>query len=95
VLNEAGVPAFKVNRLDQDSPTVMDLLLDHHIDLVIDMPTDTSGHSRNDGFQIRRTAIETGVNVITALDTANALAMSLENGEDSMTLIDIATIGTR
>ena len=32
-----------------------------------------------DGFIIRRNAIETGVNVLTAVDTAEALVTSLEN----------------
>ena len=47
-----------------------------------------------DGFLIRRTAIETGVNVLTALDTARALVTSLENGEkeEDLTLIDVATL---
>ena len=41
---------------------------------------------------IRRNAIETGVNVLTAIDTAKALITSLENREEQLTLIDIATI---
>ncbi len=38
-LNEAGVKARKVNKISQESPTVMDLILGHKIDLVIDTPT--------------------------------------------------------
>ena len=70
----------------------MDLILGHEIDLVIDTPT--QGRDKNrDGFLIRRNAIETGVNCLTSLDTANALATSLENQEGkNLTLIDIATI---
>ena len=91
VLNEGGVNARKVNRIGLESPTVLDLLLGHRIDLVIDTPTQGRDKSR-DGFLIRRTAIETGVNVITALDTANALVTSLESVKkaDSLNLIDIA-----
>ena len=49
-------------------------------------------HSR-DGFLIRRTAIETGVNVLTAMDTATALVTSLENTDiRKLELIDIATV---
>ncbi len=90
-LNEAGVRARKVNKISQESPTVMDLILGHRIDLVIDTPTQGRDKSR-DGFLIRRTAIETGVNCITAMDTAKALVTSLENANDQFTLIDVAQI---
>ena len=92
-LNEAGVKARKVNKISQESPTVMDLILGHKIDLVIDTPTQGRDKSR-DGFLIRRTSIETGVNVITAMDTARALVSSLENKESDgkLSLVDIATL---
>ena len=91
-LNDAGVKARKVNKINQESPTVMDLILGHKIDLVIDTPTQGRDKSR-DGFLIRRTSIETGVNCITALDTAKALATSLENKNDNpLTLVNIAEL---
>ena len=90
-LQNEGVKARKVNKIHQESPTVMDLLLGHKIDLVINTPTQGRDKSR-DGFLIRRTAIETGVNVITSLDTANALASSLEAGAKDLTVVDIATL---
>ena len=90
-LQEKGVDALRVNKISQESPNVMDLILGHKIDLVIDTPTQGRDKSR-DGFLIRRNAIETGVNVITAMDTANALAPSLENAEDTLTLVDIAKV---
>jgi len=91
-LNDAGVKANKVNKIQQESPTVMDLILGHKIDLVIDTPTQGRDKSR-DGFLIRRTSIETGVNCITALDTARALATSLENkNENPLTLVNIADL---
>ena len=88
-LNEAGVKARKVNKISQESPTVMDLILGHRIDLVIDTPTQGRDKSR-DGFLIRRNAIETGVYCITAMDTARALVTSLENAGGQFTLVDIA-----
>ncbi|MBQ7657576.1 MAG: carbamoyl-phosphate synthase large subunit [Butyrivibrio sp.] len=92
-LNENGVKARKINRINQESPTVIDLILGHKIDLVIDTPTQGRDKTR-DGFLIRRTAIETGVNVITALDTARALVTSLEcsANEESLELVDISKI---
>ena len=92
-LQENGLHARKVNRIGQESPTVMDLLLGHKIDLVIDTPT--QGHDKNrDGFLIRRTAIETGVTTITSLDTAKALVSSLEHQEEEkdFSLIDVAKL---
>ncbi|MGN1180796.1 MAG: carbamoyl-phosphate synthase large subunit [Suilimivivens sp.] len=93
-LKEAGVHARKVNKISQESPTVMDLILGHKIDLVIDTPTQGRDKTR-DGFLIRRTAIETGVNCITAMDTARALVTSMEQKHEKFTLIDIATIKSR
>ncbi|HKM04870.1 MAG TPA: carbamoyl-phosphate synthase large subunit [Lachnospiraceae bacterium] len=91
-LKEAGINARKVNKIQQESPTVMDLILGHKIDLVIDTPTQGRDKTR-DGFIIRRTAIETGVNCFTSLDTARALLTSLESTDTSdLTLINIATI---
>ena len=91
-LNDAGVKAKKVNKIQQESPTVMDLILGHKIDLVIDTPTQGRDKSR-DGFLIRRVSIETGVNCITALDTAKAPATSLESKNDNpLTLVNIAEL---
>lgn len=92
VLNENGVKAIKVNKLSQESPTVIDLLLEHKIDIVVDTPTQGRDKTR-DGFLIRRIAIETGVNCFTSLDTVNALLTSLEsNAVEELSLIDIATV---
>ena len=92
VLTDAGVKAMTVNKIEQESPNLMDLILGHKIDLVIDTPPQGADHSR-DGFVIRRNAIETGVNVLTAIDTAKALITSLENTDiQKLTLIDIAKI---
>lgn len=91
-LNEHGVQALRVNKITQESPNVMDLILGHKIDLVIDTPTQGNGDKNRDGFLIRRNAIETGVYCITAIDTANALARSLERADKKLVPVDIATI---
>ena len=92
-LNKNGVHAVKINKLEQESPNLLDLLLDHssHIDLVIDTPNQGAQKS-HDGFLIRRHAIETGVNVLTAIDTAEALITSLEHQHESLELVNIAEI---
>lgn len=92
VLNENGVKAVRTNKIEQPSPNLMDLILGHKIDLVIDTPSQGVEKAK-DGFIIRRNAIETGVNVLTALDTAEALVTSLENTDiQKLELIDIAAI---
>lgn len=93
VLNRHGIPARRVGKVHQDSPTVIDLILEHRLDLIIDTPTRGRDKSR-DGFLIRRLAIETGVNVLTSLDTAAALATALESivSEHDLELVNIADI---
>ena len=95
VLKENGIKVIRTNKLEQPSPNLMDLILGHKIDVVIDTPPQGVEHQK-DGFVIRRNAIETGVNVLTSLDTAEALATSLENTDlNKLSLIDIATIARR
>ncbi|MFT4004781.1 MAG: carbamoyl-phosphate synthase large subunit [Lacrimispora sp.] len=91
VLNQNGIKAFQVRKLEQESPNLLDLILGHEIDLVIDTPPQGADRSR-DGFVIRRNAIETGVTVLTSLDTAAALVTSMENRAKELTLIDIAQV---
>ena len=91
-LNAHGVHAVRTNKLEQPHPNLMDLILGHRIDLIIDLPPHGIEH-QHDGFVIRRNAIETGVNVLTAIDTAEALVTSLESTDkDSLTLVNIADI---
>ena len=94
-LKEHGVQVIRTNKLEQPSPNLMDLILGHKIDVVIDTPPQGVEHQK-DGFVIRCNAIETGVNVLTSLDTAEALVTSLENTDQNhLTLVDIATIDNR
>ena len=90
-LREGGVKCFQVRKVEQESPNILDLLLGHELDLIIDTPREGAEASR-DGFVIRRNAVETGVNVLTAIDTAAALASSLENRAEELSLIDIAAM---
>ena len=92
VLNENGVPAKPINKVEEPSPNLLDLILSHEIDLVIDTPSQGVEHSK-DGFVIRRNAIETGVTVLTSLDTAHALLTSLESSDrHNLSLVDISEI---
>ena len=91
-LMDADVQVRLTRKVEQESPNILDLILGHEIDLVIDTPSQGVEHS-HDGFVIRRHAIETGVNVLTAIDTAKALVTSLEDTDhNNLTLIDIAAL---
>lgn len=92
ILNENGVKATAVRKLEQESPNLLDLILGHKIDLVIDIPASGADHAK-DGFVIRRNAIETGVHVLTSLDTAAALASSLKYASGrTLSLVDVSKI---
>jgi len=88
VLNDNGVNAIVIRKLEEEGPNILDLILSHEIDIVIDVPMRGIAGSK-DGFIIRRNAIETGVNVLTSTDTAKALVSSLENKKDEISVIKI------
>ena len=90
-LTENGIPATTIRKIDQESPNILDLILSHEIDMVINTPTQGRDKAR-DGFLIRRTSIETGVTCFTALDTANALLTSMESDNSEITLVDVAQL---
>ena len=88
VLNDNGVNAIVIRKLEEEGPNILNLILSHEIDIVIDVPMRGIAGSK-DGFIIRRNAIETGVNVLTSTDTAKALVSSLENKKDEISVIKI------
>ena len=90
-LNERGINAIYVRKLEEEGSNILDLILSHEIDLVIDIPKQGVTRSK-DGFIIRRNAIETGVNVLTSLDTAKVLVSSLENKEQKTDVVDITKL---
>lgn len=92
VLNDNGIAAISIRTIEEESPNILDLILEHEIDFVINTPTQGRDKTR-DGFLIRRTSIETGVTCFTSLDTANALLTSMENEDlEGISLVDIAKI---
>ncbi len=90
-LTENGVPATVIGKIEHESPNILDLILSHEIDFVINTPTLGRDKTR-DGFLIRRTSIETGVTCFTALDTAAALLTSMESDNSDITLVDVAQL---
>ena len=92
-LAENGVEATIVNKIDEPSPNISDILKNREVDLLINTPTKANDAQR-DGFKMRRTAIEYGVDVLTALDTINAI-LRMQDGhieEDKLDVFDVSKI---
>ena len=85
LLNDAGVPATQIRKLEEENPNILDIIKNKEVDLVINTPT-KANDSKRDGFLIRRAAVERNIGVITALDTFRAIvevkASGLENNKD-------------
>lgn len=89
-----GIPCEKIRKAEDQVPNILDLVLEHELDLIIDIP-ETGIHAAKDGFKIRRMAVETGVYVISAVDTASALADALLGPELHAKPVDIGVIQNR
>ena len=92
-LAENGVEATVVNKIDEPSPNISDVLKNREVDLLINTPTKANDAQR-DGFKMRRTAIEYGVDVLTAIDTINAI-LRMQDGhieEDKLDVFDVSKI---
>ncbi|MHB1127759.1 MAG: carbamoyl-phosphate synthase large subunit [Bacillota bacterium] len=76
-LEKAGVEVERVNKIQEGSPHIIDLIRQNRLHLVINTLTRGKMPER-DGFQIRRAAVEHGVPCLTSLDTTNALLKVLE-----------------
>ena len=85
LLKEAGVNVRMVNRIEEDSPNIIDIINNQEVDLVVNTPT-KANDSKRDGFIMRRAAVERNIGVITALDTFRAIvevkSEGLENNKD-------------
>lgn len=71
-LEEHGVKAEVVRRVGEAEPNILTMLMNRQVDLLINTPTKANDAQR-DGFKMRRTAIEYGVEVLTSIDTLNAV----------------------
>ncbi len=89
-----GISCEMIRKAEEPSPNILDLVLSHDLDLVIDIPG-TGIHSARDGFKIRRIAVETGVTVLSAVDTAKALADALSHPIHQAQPVDIGCIQNR
>jgi carbamoyl-phosphate synthase large subunit len=77
MLQRAGIPSERINKIAEGSPHVLDVIATHSLDLVINNAA--GPRELNDGYRIRRAAVEAGIPSLTSLDTARALASAMES----------------
>jgi len=81
-LAEKGINMEAVMKLHEGSPNVIDMLRRDEVGLIVNTPT--GRQSRNDGFHIRRAAVDFKVPYITTIQAAKAAAdaiTSMKTGE--------------
>jgi carbamoyl-phosphate synthase large subunit len=76
-LQDQGVPAIAVAKIDEGKPDVVDLVGDGKVELVLNTPVSKDRY-RADGYQIRTAAILHGVPCITTLSGAVAAVHGIE-----------------
>ncbi|MDR5659321.1 carbamoyl-phosphate synthase large subunit [Serpentinicella sp. ANB-PHB4] len=77
-LEQNDIPVTKVKKISEGVPNILDVIRSGMIDLVINTPT-KGRDEKKDGFRIRRAAIESSVNVLTSLDTVQAMMDIVES----------------
>ena len=77
------IPVVAVpKRLNEGHPNVVDVIVDGTVDAVVNTVTGDR-ETLQDGFEIRRAAVERRIPCFTALDTARAAAESLNSGSQA------------
>ncbi|MBL8040342.1 MAG: carbamoyl-phosphate synthase large subunit [Chthonomonas sp.] len=76
-LQSAGIACDLVNKIQDGSPNLLDLISGGQVALMINTPS-VSGNSTSEAATIRRACIEAGIPCITSIDTAAALVQVLE-----------------
>jgi carbamoyl-phosphate synthase large subunit len=74
-LNENGIPANLVRKIQEGSPNVIDMLRNGEISLIINVFADR--RARQDHIQIMRTAVDFGIPYITTIQAALAAAQAI------------------
>ena len=67
-----------VRKINEGVPNVLDIIRSGMVDIVINTPN-KGNNSVSDGFKMRRVAAESSVNLMTTLDTVNALLDVMES----------------
>ena len=78
-LRENGVEVNKVNKPDEDGVTVLDLIADHKVDLVINIPKNHTRRELTNGYKVRRHAIDHNIPLLTNARLASAFVKAFIN----------------
>ena len=73
-----GVPVTRINKMQEGSPHVVDLIRKRRCDLVINTPTGSG--ARADGYEIRTAAVRHGIPCVTTMTGATAAARAIAAG---------------
>ncbi|HEU4738651.1 MAG TPA: carbamoyl-phosphate synthase large subunit [Solirubrobacterales bacterium] len=74
-IERMGVPVTPINKLQEGSPHVLDLIRKRECDLVINTPTGSG--ARTDGYEIRSAAVRGGIPCVTTMTGATAAARAI------------------
>jgi carbamoyl-phosphate synthase large subunit len=74
-IERMGVPVNRINKLQEGSPHVLDLIRELRCDLVINTPTGSG--ARTDGYEIRTAAVRHGIPCVTTMTGATAAARAI------------------
>jgi carbamoyl-phosphate synthase large subunit len=77
-IERMGVPVTRINKLNEGSPHVLDLIRELRCDLVINTPTGSG--ARADGYEIRTAAVRHGIPCVTTMTGATAAARAIAAG---------------
>ena len=77
LINEAGIPAEKVNKLQEGRPNILDLITNGKIDLIVNSPVGKD--SIHDDSYLRKSAIKAKIPYMTTIAAAKATAKGIHN----------------
>jgi carbamoyl-phosphate synthase large subunit len=74
-IERMGVPVTRINKLQEGSPHVLDLIRKRECDLVVNTPTGSG--ARTDGYEIRTAAVRHGIPCVTTMTGATAAVRAI------------------
>ena len=89
-LKAHGIKVQTVKKISEGVPNVLDVIRSGVVDLIVDIPR-KANNANSDGFKIRRTAVESSITIITAMDTVTAMCEVMEKkiDRDKLDIFDL------
>lgn len=77
--NKNGIKAHKLNKISTGlKPNIVDAMMDHDVDLIVNIPKNYTRNMVTDGYSIRRKALDSNIPLITNVQVAKIMAEALE-----------------